>query len=130
MVAAASRRRRPERQKVVIGMLSEETNASTRARLLRLTPSGDLLDLARQMRDMGVESLLFCAPSGRIAQVVTDRQIAHLAAHPDPVPATVGGSPADPTAVESPVDGGLLRPDVSIPRQEVPIQVDYSAPVV
>ena len=54
----------------------------TRAHLCGLTPSGDLLDLALQMRQMGVESLLISRPDGRIRRTLTDRQIAHLAATP------------------------------------------------
>jgi hypothetical protein len=54
-------------------------NESTRQELLALTSSDDLMDLARQLREQGVESLLICRPGGRIAQVVTDRQIAQLA---------------------------------------------------
>lgn len=101
-------------------MLDEETNASTRAELLRLTPSGDLLDLARQMRDMGVESLLFCSPSGRIEQVVTDRQIAHLATSPAQVPTGPPGS------VEP---GTLADPDTepAIPRQGASVRADQGA---
>ena len=57
----------------------QPTNESTREELLALTPSGDLMDLARQLREQGVESLLICRPDGRITQVVTDRQIASLA---------------------------------------------------
>jgi hypothetical protein len=57
----------------------QPTNESTREELLALTPSGDLMDLARRLREQGVESLLICRPDGRITQVVTDRQIASLA---------------------------------------------------
>ncbi len=109
-------------------MFDEETNPSTRAELLRLTPSGDLLDLARRMRDMGVESLLFAAPSGRIDQVVTDRQIAHLAANPDPAldgagASTAGSAPSGPlTEAAEPA-----RSDAAIPRQAVPARADHGA---
>ena len=58
----------------------QSINESTHQELLALTPSGDLMDLARQLRARGVESLLICRPGGRISQVVTDRQIAALAA--------------------------------------------------
>lgn len=97
-------------------MLNDD-NQSTRAGLLRLTPSGDLLDLAREMRDMGVESLLFCASSGRIERVVTDRQIAHLAAHPEPVSAGTVPISADPagTAAEIPSQVSPARADVGVP---------------
>lgn len=54
-------------------------NESTYKELLALTPSGDLMDLARRLRQQGVESLLMCRPDGQIAEVVTDRQIAQLA---------------------------------------------------
>lgn len=54
-------------------------NESVRAELVALSASGDLLDLARHLRELGVESLLFARPDGRIERVVTDRQIAHLA---------------------------------------------------
>lgn len=102
-------------------MLDDE-NPSTRAELLRLTPSGDLLDLARSMRDMGVESLLFCSPSGRIQQVVTDRQIAHLAANPDPVPADAS---ALPSTVLPSGDTEPARSEPTIPQQGAPAHADY-----
>jgi hypothetical protein len=116
----------------VIGMFDEELKPSTRAELLRLTPSGDLLDLARQMRDLGVESLLFTAPSGRIHQVVTDRQIAYLAANPAPVPAAVAGPPAasaeaEPLVAAEPADAA---PSSVIPPQSVPSRADSRASVV
>src|ERR1700712_3171592 len=65
---------------------------STHQELLALTPSGDLMDLARQLRNQGVESLVIGRRGGRITQVVTDRQIAQLAA-PDSYPATRFDSP-------------------------------------
>ena len=113
-------------------MFDEQLDPSTRSELLRLTPSGDLLDLARQMRDLGVESLLLCAPSGRINQVVTDRQIAHLAANPDL--ASVGAAPpaADSRVVEprsavpKPADADADA-EAAIPRQAAPARADYGA---
>jgi len=57
----------------------QQLNESIRDRLLALTPSGDLMDLALQLREHGVESLLLCRPAGQIVQVITDRQIAQLA---------------------------------------------------
>ncbi|MDQ2740567.1 MAG: hypothetical protein M3Y35_18545, partial [Actinomycetota bacterium] len=56
--------------------------AATEELLQQISPNGDLLDLAVQMRDRGVESLLFARPDGKILAVVTDRQIAYLAASP------------------------------------------------
>ncbi len=72
--------------------------------LKALTSSGDLLDLARQMRNVGVESLLFCGADGRIARVVTDRQIAHLASVDarDPARAGVPEPAGDPHRDELP----------------------------
>lgn len=109
-------------------MSEEELNPSTRAELLKLTPSGDLLDLAREMRDMGVESLLFCAPSGRIRHVVSDRQIAHLAANPDPVPAALPGPPAVSPAVRPPAGPADTEP--VIPPQTTPARADSVPSVV
>lgn len=107
-------------------MLDDGTNPSTRTELLRLTPSGDLLDLAREMRQMGVESLLFCSPAGRIQQVVTDRQIASLAATPDPVPLATDVPAVDPAGSSSlPDDGGAPV----VPRQQVPVRADVGIPV-
>ncbi len=107
-------------------MLDEEMNASTRSELLRLAPSGDLLDLARQMRDMGVESLLFCRPSGRIEQVVTDRQIAHLAATPDPL-RTAAVTSTDRDEVEPASEPASVDPEPAIPRQGVPARTEHGA---
>lgn len=109
-------------------MSDEELNPSTRIELLQLTPSGDLLDLARGMRDMGVESLLFCAPSGRIRQVVSDRQIAHLAANPDPVPTAVPVPPAGSPAVTPPAGPADTAP--VIPPQALPTRADSAPSVV
>lgn len=112
-------------------MFDEELNPSTRADLLRLTPSGDLLDLARQMRDMGVESLLFAAPSGRIEQVVTDRQIAYLAANPAPeTSAAAEQQPAVPATVEPLVAAEPAHPEPVIPAQGAPVRVDARSAVV
>ncbi len=72
-------------------------NESMWTRLSQLTASGDPLDLAIQMRELGVESLLFCRPEGRIEQVVTDRQIAALATRH-------GGDDAIPTQNRQPLD--------------------------
>ena len=88
-------------------------------RLSELTASGDPLDLAIQMRELGVESLLFCRPEGRIEQVVTDRQIAALATRNGPadvipaqnrqpleLPAPADfPAPADQTSVVAPTVG-------------------------
>ena len=109
-------------------MFDEPLDSSTRTELLRLTPSGDLLDLALRMRDMGVESLLFCAPSGRINQVVTDRQIAHVAANPDPAPVGAAASAVDAPDVASRL--AVFEPEDAegaIPRQAAPARADYGA---
>lgn len=109
-------------------MFDEELNPSTRTELLRLTPSGDLLDLAREMRDMGVESLLFAGPSGRITQVVSDRQIAHLAANPDPSTTVLAGPPTGSPEV-SPTSGPADIEPV-IPPQVTPARADAAPAVV
>lgn len=58
---------------------------SVRRELVALTASDDLMNLARHLRELGVESLLFARPDGRIDRVVTDRQIAHLATRQPPI---------------------------------------------
>lgn len=104
-------------------MLDDGTQAAIRSELLRLTPSGDLLDLAREMRQLGVESLLFAGPTGRIQRVVTDRQIASLAADPElpPVPAS---------AVERAVAGEVVPVEVVVPRQQEPVRAELGGPLV
>ncbi len=72
----------------------QSINESTYQELLALTPTGDLMDLARRLRENGVESLLICGPDGRIEQVVTDRQIAQLAS-PDTRAMTQFVTPSD-----------------------------------
>jgi hypothetical protein len=108
----------------VIGMLEDETNSLARRELLRLTRSDDLLDLAREMRDMGVESILFCTPQGRIRQVVTDRQIAHLAASyaaPSAAPRSAEREP-----VSQPIE--LTGTGIGVPRQAGPARQDSGVP--
>jgi hypothetical protein len=85
-------------------------NESTHQELLALTPSGDLMDLARRLRRQGVESLLICRPDGRIAQVVTDRQIAQLAS-PDSRAMTQFATPGASQA-------GAITPDepITVPQ--------------
>ena len=105
------------RQGVVIDMLDDDMDHSTRSQLMKLTPSGDLLDLAREMREMGVETLLFCRPGGQIDQVVTDRHIAHLAASaapPAPVESVPGQQPDDSDPAE---DLGAVRREPAVPPQ-------------
>ena len=106
-------------------MLDDAKNPPTRTELLRLTPSGDLLDLAREMRQMGVESLLFCSPNGRIQQVVTDRQIASLAADPELSPVPDVAAPA----AERPVTAAAEPVEPALPRQQAPVRANASVPV-
>jgi len=83
--------------------------------LLRpLSPTGDLLDLARVMRELGVESLIFAGSDGRISTVVTDRQIAHLAAAP-PNSASVTGRRRQARSVEEPA---ASTPAAQVPSQQ------------
>ena len=82
-------------------------NESTYQELLALTPTGDLMDLARRLRQEGVESLLMCRPDGRIDQVISDRQIAQLAS-PDTRAMTQFVTPSD-------VQVGARRTDGSVP---------------
>jgi len=103
----------------------DNTPESIEELLLRLSPSGDLLDLAREMREQGVESLMFAGRDGRIATVVTDRQIAYLAAAPrqsasapeqhryggrsdeDPAPATPERTPTVPAQSQQIASNGV-----------------------
>lgn len=56
---------------------------SIRAELRMLSPEGDLVAVADDMRRMGVDSLLICRPGGRIAQVVSEHRVRRLA-QPEP----------------------------------------------
>jgi hypothetical protein len=60
-----------------------ESDESVRAELRRLSPSGDLVAMAGDMRRRGVDSLLVCRPDGRIARVVTEHRLRRLA-QPEP----------------------------------------------
>ena len=111
---------------VVIDMLEDETDRSTRSELENLTPSGDLLDLARAMRDMGVESLLICRPGGQIEQVVTDREIARLAASAPPAPGATHAEQHLHRRAGRTVDTPVHR-ESAIPRQAAPLGADQHA---
>lgn len=59
------------------------SNESIRAVLYLLSPDGDLVAVADDMRRMGVDSLLICTSGGRIARVVTEHRVRRLA-QPEP----------------------------------------------
>ena len=59
------------------------SNESIRAVLRLLSPDGELVAVADQMRRMGVDSLLICTPDGDIAKVLTEHRVRRLA-QPDP----------------------------------------------
>jgi hypothetical protein len=111
--------RRSSRRKCwVVINVDPKLNDAEAGLLYDVSPSGDLMDLARGMREKGVESLLFAGPDGRITRVVTDRQVAHLAESP------VAESPAQPLAEAQvgppsavPVDDPALP---SVPAQQHP----------
>jgi len=113
----------------VIGMLDDETNPTTRGEVLRHIGSGDFIALAREMRDSGVESLLLCNASGRIEQVLTDRQVAHLSANPDPAPLRTSSSSAVSAGTERPP--AHLEPVTSVPvirRQGRSVRFGHTVP--
>ncbi len=60
-----------------------ESDESIRAELRRLSPGGDLVAMAGDMRRSGVDSLLVCRPDGRIALVVSEHRVRRLA-QPEP----------------------------------------------
>jgi hypothetical protein len=93
-------------------------NESTHDELLALTPSGDLMDLARRLRQQGVECILICRPHGQIVQVVTDRQIAQLASA-DTRAMTQFATPSDGQAHEGAPHEPITVPESRRPRDDL-----------
>jgi hypothetical protein len=92
--------------------------AATEELLQQISPNGDLLDLAVQMRDRGVESLLFARSDGKILAVVTDRQIAYLAASP----VATAAKRLDDQAADDEAAGAVGVPSVPATPEPVPNQ--------
>ena len=73
-------------------------NDDLRSELEALTPDGDLVRLADDLRRMGGDSLLVCRPGGQIRHVVSEHRIRRLA---QPVPAGLPYIPDQPAPSET-----------------------------
>lgn len=96
-----------------------ESNETLRFELRRLKSDGDLVAVADDMRRTGVDSLLICRSSGRIAGVVSEHRVRRLAQPETQIPPRIPVLPgvpfvpaqgAAPTWSSSPEDEGVGAP--------------------